>query len=94
MKTFLIVLAILSFCPLIAAQTEKTRSPEQEFSYFKAHSFRPKLTLQEGMKLADSFIASEKIDVSKYWLYQAKYIIHGKDDASRGAGLVLLVGER
>ena len=40
-------------------------------------SFRPKLTLQRALQLAEGYIAKEKIDLSPYYLYQAKYISYG-----------------
>lgn len=40
-------------------------------------SFRPKLSLQHALKIAEDYIESEKIDISPYYLYEAKYILYG-----------------
>lgn len=36
--------------------------------------FSPKLSLQRALKLAESYLEKEKIDISSFYLYQAKYI--------------------
>ena len=43
-------------------------------------SFRPKLSLQQALKLAEDYIEKEKIDISPYYLYEAKYILYGSKD--------------
>jgi serine/threonine protein kinase len=42
--------------------------------------FRPSLTLQNALKLADGYIAKEKIDLSPYYFYEAKYILYGSKE--------------
>lgn len=37
---------------------------------------RPKITLQRALKLAEKYLEKEKIDVSSFYLYQAKFIIY------------------
>ena len=37
----------------------------------------PKLTLQQALKIAERFIAKEKIDASSYYLFEAKWVLYG-----------------
>jgi hypothetical protein len=39
--------------------------------------FRPKLSLQDALKIAESYVEKEGIDVSSYWLYQVHFILVG-----------------
>ena len=39
----------------------------------------PKLTLQQALKIAERFIAKEKIDISSYYLFEAKWVLYGTD---------------
>jgi hypothetical protein len=39
--------------------------------------FRPKISLQEAMKLAESYIKKERIDASSYYLLEARMIQYG-----------------
>jgi hypothetical protein len=39
--------------------------------------FRPKLSLQKALQLAENYIETEHIDISSYWLYRAKFILSG-----------------
>lgn len=41
------------------------------------HQFRPKLSLQSALKIADGYIEKEHIDISSYWLYRANFILYG-----------------
>jgi hypothetical protein len=43
-------------------------------------SFRPKLTMQRALQLAESHLKREKIDLSPFYLYEAKYILYGSKD--------------
>jgi len=40
-------------------------------------TFRPKLSLQEALQIAQSYIDKEHIDTSSYWLYRAMFILYG-----------------
>jgi len=46
-------------------------------------SARPKLLLQEGLKIADRYIESEHIRISGYWLYGVKYASYGRKDPEK-----------
>jgi hypothetical protein len=41
--------------------------------------FRPKLTMQAALKMAESFIDQQHIDISTYWLYRSIYITLGDE---------------
>ncbi len=47
--------------------------------------FRPKLSLQYALKLAESYIEKERIDISSFYLYQAKYIVYGSKENQQPA---------
>jgi|GEM_PF-2349178 len=40
-------------------------------------SFRPRLTLQQALRLAESYIEKEKVKISSYFLKEARMIQHG-----------------
>jgi hypothetical protein len=88
MKKFLIILSIVSLSPhSLTLNQQPEPKPEALFTQQRVvdlplpkPSFRPKLTLQRALQLAESYIAKEKIDLSSYYLYQAKYILYGNND--------------
>ncbi len=41
--------------------------------------FRPRLTLQRALTLAERYVERERIDISAYYLYEAKYILYGSE---------------
>ena len=48
---------------------------------------RPKITLQEALKLAEEYTRKERIDVSDFFLLEAKFILFGsKGDGEAGGG--------
>jgi LAS superfamily LD-carboxypeptidase LdcB len=47
--------------------------------------FRPKLTLQRALQLAENYIEKEKIDISSFYLYQAKFIMFGGKEQNQPA---------
>ncbi len=53
------------------ASNEKTRLD------LPSRSQRPKLLLQDALKIAKKFIASENIDATHFWLYRANFIFYG-----------------
>ena len=40
-------------------------------------NFRPKLSLQNALKIAEGYIAKVPIDISSYWLYEVRFILYG-----------------
>ncbi len=80
------------FNPILLAQTSQQPKPESapapsitpkqivDLPLPKRGSYRPSLTLQQALKIADGYIAKEKIDTSHYYLLEAKYILYGSKD--------------
>lgn len=56
-------------------------------------NFRPKLGLRRALKLAESYIEKEKIDVSSFYLYQARFIMYGSKDKQQPAWHLWWVNE-
>ena len=91
MKNTLTVLFIMLLSTVSLAQTDQKSKPELTPEKpvtqvqivnlpLPKRNFRPKLTLQRALKLAESYIAKGKIDLSPYYLYEAKYILYGSKD--------------
>lgn len=92
MKTLVTILFTILFNPISLAQTGQQPKPEPapapsitqkqivDLPLPKRGSYRPSLTLQNALKLADGYIAKERIDISRYYLYEAKYILYGSKD--------------
>jgi len=88
MRTLVAFLFSMLFSPILLAQTgqqpkpESTSSPSitQSLELPKGGSYRPSLTLQNALKIAEGYIVKEKIDISQYYLFEAKYILYGDKD--------------
>ena len=90
MKLFLVLLLGLTSAIICCAQDNKQPKPESNpgQSITQKHivnlplpkPWKPKLTLQDALKLADTYIAREKIDISRYYLVEAKFILYGSKD--------------
>jgi hypothetical protein len=44
--------------------------------------FRPKLSLQNALKIAEKYVDDEHVDMSSYWLYRAKFIMMGDQNTA------------
>ena len=92
MKTLVAILFSILFNPILLAQTSQQPKPEPtpapsitprqivDLPLPKRGSYRPSLTLQNALKIADGYIVKEKIDISHYYLLEAKYILYGSKD--------------
>ncbi len=90
MKALVALLFSMLFSPILLAQTsqqpklESTSAPsntqKQIVELPKGGSYRPSLTLQNALKIAEGYIVKEKIDISQYYLLEAKYILYGDKD--------------
>ncbi len=56
-------------------------------------NFRPKISLQRALKLAESYIEKERINISSFYLYQAKYILYGSKENQKPAWHLWWVNE-
>jgi hypothetical protein len=45
-----------------------------------AKPWKPELRLQDALKIAEHYIAKQKIDVSPYYLAEARFILYGGKD--------------
>jgi hypothetical protein len=43
-------------------------------------TFRPKLSMQDALKVAEAYIDKQHIDISTYWLYRVIYILSGDEN--------------
>jgi hypothetical protein len=84
-----IVFLFISFPNDILAQKSKSKQslvthptsvpmPMPDDTTFKSH-FRPKLTMQKALKLAEDYIVKEHIDISSYYLFEAHSIEYGSE---------------
>ena len=91
MKALFAILFSISLNPMSLAQINHQpklgTKPEQSITQQQVvdlplpkRGFRPSLTLQNALKLADGYITKEKIDLSPYYLYEAKYILYGSKE--------------
>lgn len=88
-RIFSLVAIIICVSGLTAAQTKQSPVPIQppperpatdrqiaELPLTK-RSFRPRLTLQQALKLAESYIEKEKVEITSYFLKEARMIQYG-----------------
>ena len=92
MKALIALFFSILLSPISLAQTSQQPKPEPmpgpsimprqivELPLPTRGFHRPSLTLQQTLKLADSYIVKEKIDISHYYLYEAKHILYGSKD--------------
>ncbi len=89
MKFFFVALLGLSSSVICLAQSNQPPKSDPEQSIMRKQigelrpakrSFRPSLTLQNALKVAEDYIVKEKIDLSPYYLLEAKYILYGSKD--------------
>ena len=45
-------------------------------------SFRPKVTMQDALKIAENFIDKQHIDISSYWLYRGIFYLSGDENTA------------
>jgi hypothetical protein len=105
MKFFLTILLVTFFSSAMFAQTNQPSNPkptkqepllEQNQIVLLPtgkRKFRPKLSLQRALKLAENYIEKEKIDISSFYLYQAKYILYGSKGNQKPAWYLWWVNE-
>jgi hypothetical protein len=89
MQKVVTILFVLSASINSLAQTNQQSGPKPDAPLTRQRAgdlplarrnLRPKLTLQRALKLAENYAAKEGVDLSPYYLYQAKYILYGDED--------------
>lgn len=88
MRKVLTVLAVLVFAGLCLEAGGQSSQPvpnqnhaveNQSIAQPGAHHYRPKLTMQDGLKIAEEYIADQHIDIAPYYLFQVRYILVGDE---------------
>ena len=82
MRKVFIVLAILAVSGLslkVNGQSSPSASSQTQAGLPAPHHFRPKLPMQEGLKIAEKYIADQHIDIAPYYLFQVRYILLGDE---------------
>lgn len=89
MRILLVLLSLIGLSIIIFGQKAKDRASGQNSSNrssfgtrigelsLASPEFKPKVSLQEALKHAESFIEKEKIDTSSYYLLEARMIQYG-----------------
>ena len=89
MKAFCLILALVGVPLLSFSQSaqEPNAKPKSEESLptqrqivdlpLPKRGFRPKLTLQHALRIAEHYVMIEKIDLSSYYLLEAKFFLYG-----------------
>jgi hypothetical protein len=90
MRALAAFLFSMLFSPILLAQTSQQPKPQstssppitqkQSVELPKGGSYRPRLTLQDALKIAERYIVKQKIDISHYYLFEGKYILYGDKD--------------
>jgi hypothetical protein len=84
-----LVFCLASLCLEAAGQSSQAASSNQAHGVKDRqtvdlppaiHTFRPRLPLQDALKIAEAFILKEHIDISSYWLYRAIFILSGDEN--------------
>ena len=89
--TFLVILLFTALCLQGGAQTSQSASGQDHGVTTpkniteplpKQPTYRPKLSLQDALKIAEGYIGKEHIDVAPLWLYRAMYILSGDEHSA------------
>ena len=88
MRLFLAVITVLFLSTLAFGQSTETTPKKQDSSVSNPQvadfsllrrKFRPKLTLQSALKIAEDYIEKERVDVSRYFLSEVRMIQYGSE---------------
>lgn len=73
----LVALILVPSTASCQSKSSVTSEAKPELPNVPNRTFHPKLPLQDALKIAEQFIASERINVSHFWLYRANFILFG-----------------
>ena len=89
MRTILMILMIVFQINLAFGQESQTKpnqsslpppiTERQILDLPRPQPKQPKITLQQALKIAESYIKKEKIDISSYYLFEARWMLYGTD---------------
>ncbi|PYY24982.1 MAG: hypothetical protein DMG62_00395 [Acidobacteria bacterium] len=88
-----LALLILSVCPISLGQSSGEQTKDNQLDKV-TRTFRPKLLLQDALKIADNYIGDEHIDISHYWLYEVRYTVYGEKGKGQPAWHIWWVSDR
>jgi|SRR4029453_166739 hypothetical protein len=81
------VLFIICCSSVALAQTSPEPKPKKSITQERIvdlslikRNFRPKLTLQAALKLAESYLEKEKINTSAFYLFEVRYTLYGSKE--------------
>jgi hypothetical protein len=83
MRTALFFVLMSLLIPYSEAQRKSVPAPAAAQSSVplnlptSSRSYKPKVSLQTGLGIAESYVASEHINVSDGWLSEARFILYG-----------------
>lgn len=89
MRIFLTLFIITTFSLIVLGQNSQSEvasrvSPKQITTFrSEIYTLKPKLTLQDAIKVMQKYIEKEKIDTSKYYLWEVKLIHYGSRNEKR-----------
>jgi hypothetical protein len=75
--SLLFVVLSLNEANIQAATPEDTSKRASSGTSEPARAAKPNLPLLEGLKVAETYIQREQIDLSRYWLAEARFIVYG-----------------
>lgn len=79
-KLILAALVLLAVSQIVVGQSNSSLTPDQKSKLLEVPktSYRPKLSLQDALKVAEGFITAEQIDTTHFYLYRASFILYGE----------------
>lgn len=89
MKIFLLLFLNLSFSLIVLGQDfqpiDRSKMPNTQPETYRGEIYRrkPKLSLQDAMKVMEQYIEKQKIDTSKYFLWNVNLIQYGSQNDKR-----------
>ncbi|HET9282028.1 MAG TPA: hypothetical protein VFR24_08715 [Candidatus Angelobacter sp.] len=60
-------------------QTREARNLQPGSLPSRKAGFRPRIALQDALKIAEAYIGKEHIDIRPYWLYRALFVIQSDE---------------
>jgi hypothetical protein len=73
------MVSLFSLCLSAGAQSNQSPNPGESSPPSAQPRYRPKLPLQEALRIAESYIDEQRIDISSYWLNHATLIFMGDE---------------
>lgn len=62
-----------------SSKTREARNQQPGSLPSRKAGFRPRIALQDALKIAEAYIGKEHIDIRPYWLYRALFVIQSDE---------------